>query len=56
MSELMKVVASSPSANCVVSPVSTGVDGMERAAAALTGPATHTVDCGASGTGRAAMI
>ena len=54
----MKVVASSPSANCVVSLVSTGVEGMEkvRAAAALTGLATHTVGFGASGTGRAAMI
>jgi len=54
----MKVVASSPSANCVASLVSTGVDRMEKvgAAAALTGPATHTLDSGTSGTGRAAMI
>jgi hypothetical protein len=54
----MKVVASSPSASGVASLVSTGVDRIEKvgAAAALTGPATHTVDFGASGTGRAAVI
>ena len=54
----MKVVASTASANGVASLVSTDVDGIEKVgeAAALTGPATHTVDCAASGTGRAAMI